>query len=72
MFRYVLYAGANIRRFPEVSNEELSCGAELRHSGAVARFLQFRGFRAWPLIGAMAIRDIHLNSTRRFFRRIIQ
>jgi hypothetical protein len=38
--------------FPKVICEESSHGAVLRHGGALARFLQFRGSRAWPLIGA--------------------
>jgi hypothetical protein len=38
--------------FPKLICEELSRGAVLRHGGALARFLQFRGSRAWPLIDA--------------------
>jgi hypothetical protein len=52
MFLFVLHAGATIPKFPEGCKEELSHGAELRHGGALARFLQFRGSRAWSLIGA--------------------
>jgi hypothetical protein len=38
--------------FPKVTYEDLSLVAVLRHGGALARFLQIRGSRAWPLIDA--------------------
>jgi hypothetical protein len=73
MFLLLLHAGATIPRFPEGRKEELSHGAELRHGGALARFLQFRGSRAWSLIGAAGgqRKSFQIESVD-FPRRIIQ